>query len=55
MKENWVALANTMALFRQVAIEIGAHLCYTHPHDLDRRVTAYVEQIKRMEPPMLDA
>jgi aminoglycoside 6-adenylyltransferase len=39
-----------MQLFRQVAIEVGAHLGYEYPHDLDRRVSAYVEQIKRMEP-----
>ncbi len=49
--ENWVALANTMALFRQVAIEVGAQLGYDYPYELDRRVTAYVERIKRMEPP----
>jgi aminoglycoside 6-adenylyltransferase len=49
-EENWAALANTMQLFRQVAIEVGAHLGYEYPHDLDRRVSAYVEQIKRMEP-----
>jgi aminoglycoside 6-adenylyltransferase len=55
LKENWAALENTMALFRQVAMEVGAHLGYAYPHDLDRRVTDYVEQIKRMEPPMHDA
>jgi aminoglycoside 6-adenylyltransferase len=51
LAENWAALENTMALFRQVAIEVGTHLGYAYPHDLDQRVTAYVEQIKRMEPP----
>jgi aminoglycoside 6-adenylyltransferase len=54
LAENWVALANTMALFRQVAIQVGAQLGYAYPHDLDRRVSEYVEQIKRMEPPTED-
>jgi hypothetical protein len=40
-----------MALFRQVAIYVGTALGYAYPHDLDRRVTAYVEQIRRAEPP----
>ena len=51
LAENWAALTNTMALFRQVAIQVGAQLGYAYPHDLDRRVTDYVDQIKRMEPP----
>jgi len=51
LAENWAALANTMALFRQVAIQVGAQLGYAYPHDLDRRVSAYVDQIRRMEPP----
>ena len=50
-EDNWRALANTMALFRRVAIEVGAHLGYAYPSQLDQRVTAYVEHIKQMEPP----
>jgi aminoglycoside 6-adenylyltransferase len=50
-EENWEALANTMALFRRVAIEVGDHLGYTYPYDLDRRVAAYVERIKQLKPP----
>ncbi len=49
--DNWEALAHTLALFRQVAVEVGEHLGYTYPHDLHQRVSAYVEQIKQMEPP----
>jgi aminoglycoside 6-adenylyltransferase len=55
LEENWIALANTMALFRRVAVEVGAHLGYAYPHDLDQRVSAYVERIRRMEPPSFDA
>lgn len=44
--DQWVALENTMALFRQVALEVGKHLGYAYPDDLHQRVSAYVEQIK---------
>jgi aminoglycoside 6-adenylyltransferase len=50
-EDNWEALANTMVLFRRLAVEVGKHLGYPYPDDLDRRVTAYVERIKRMKPP----
>lgn len=46
--ENWGALIKTVALFRQAAQEVAAHLGYPYPHDLDQGVMAYVEQIKRM-------
>ncbi len=49
--DNWDALAHTMALFRQVAVEVGAHLGYAYPEELHQRVSAYVDQIKRLEPP----
>ena len=48
--DNWEALANTMALFRRVAIEVGNHLGYAYPYDLDQRVTAYVERFKQFGP-----
>jgi len=38
-----------MALYRQVAIEVADHLGYAYPHDLDQRVTAYVQQVKGLE------
>lgn len=50
-EENWDALRGTLALFRQVALEVGAHLGYPYPHDLHERVAAYVESIRQMESP----
>jgi aminoglycoside 6-adenylyltransferase len=47
--ENWEALFRTMALFRQVAIDVADHLGYVYPHDLDQRVTAYVRKVKRLD------
>ena len=47
--ENWEALFRTIDLYRQVAIDVADHLGYAYPHDLDRRVTAYVQQVKGLE------
>jgi aminoglycoside 6-adenylyltransferase len=49
--DNWAALAHTMELFRQVAIEVGARLGYAYPDELHQRVSAYVEQIRQLEQP----
>jgi aminoglycoside 6-adenylyltransferase len=49
LADNWEALAHTMALFRRVAIEVGAHLGYAYPDELHQRVSAYVERIKQLE------
>jgi aminoglycoside 6-adenylyltransferase len=46
---NWEALEHTMALFRRVAVEVGAHLGYAYPDELHQRVCAYVEQIKQLD------
>lgn len=43
IEENWEALYGTTALFRRVAVEVGGALGYTYPHELDRRVTEYLE------------
>lgn len=42
-EENRVALYKTMWLFRQVALEVAAHLGYTFPEDLHTRVVAHVD------------
>jgi aminoglycoside 6-adenylyltransferase len=47
--ENWDALFRTLALFRRVAIEVAADLGYAYPHDLDRRVTAYVRAMQERD------
>ena len=50
-EDNWEALMNTIALFRRVAIEVGTHLGFAYPYDLDQRVTEYVEHFKQLGPP----
>jgi aminoglycoside 6-adenylyltransferase len=47
--DNWEALFRTMALFRRVATEVAADLGHTYPLDLDRRVTAYVREIRNID------
>ena len=49
VEDNWRALEATLALFRQVATEVGQPLGYAYPHDLHQRVTAYVEHVKQLE------
>ncbi len=46
IQENWIALEHTVALFREVALELGAHLGYRYPEDLHQRVMAYVKEIR---------
>lgn len=48
---NWEALARTLALFRRVALEVGAALGYEYPHERHERVSAYVERMRRLERP----
>ena len=47
--DNWEALFRTMALFREVALEVADDLGYAYPHELDRGVTAYVQSIRDRE------
>jgi aminoglycoside 6-adenylyltransferase len=49
-QENWDALFRTIALFRRAAIEVGDHLGYGYPRDLDRRVMAYLRKVQGLEP-----
>jgi aminoglycoside 6-adenylyltransferase len=49
--DNWKALKHTLDLFRWAAVEVGDGLGYPYPEELHRRVCAYVEHIKQMEPP----
>ena len=49
LEANWEAMFRTVALFRQVAIEVGDRLGYSYPHDLDRRAVAYLQKVKNLE------
>jgi aminoglycoside 6-adenylyltransferase len=45
-EENWEALFKTIELFRKVATEVGNHLGYTYPIDMDRRVVKYLQNVR---------
>lgn len=53
-RENWEALFRTMALFRRVAMDVGAGLGYAYPMELDQRVTAFVEKMQMHGNPASD-
>ena len=48
--DNWEALFCTMALFRQVAMEVGESLGYAYPQALDERVVAFVKAMQNKAP-----
>ena len=48
--ENWEALFQTIALMRRVATEVGEHLNYSYPADLERRVVDYLWRVRRLDP-----
>jgi aminoglycoside 6-adenylyltransferase len=48
-KENWDALFRTIALYRRVAIEVGQHLGYSYPHELDRRAMEYLKKVQHLD------
>ena len=50
IEENWNALMNMITLFRRVAVEVGEHLGFPYPHELDQGVTAYAKEIWKMVP-----
>jgi aminoglycoside 6-adenylyltransferase len=50
IEENWDALFGTLALVRQVAVEIGDSLELEYPHSLDCRVTTYLRRVRSLAP-----
>jgi aminoglycoside 6-adenylyltransferase len=47
--ELWVAFFRTTALFRKTAMKVGVALGHEYPHDLDERVTIYLETVRRLD------
>ena len=48
--DNWEALAQTLDVFRHVAVEVAEYFGYTYPDELHQRIWAYVEKIRQLEP-----
>jgi aminoglycoside 6-adenylyltransferase len=49
--ETWAALERVIALFRQVASDVGSALGYTYPQQVDDHVSSYLAAIREMPPP----
>lgn len=47
-EDNWRAMFETAAVFGRMASEVGVHLSYTYPHELERNVTQYLMEIRKM-------
>ncbi len=50
LEDNWVALFNTLELFRSVARQVGAYLGYVYPEVLHDRVSDYLQRFKQISP-----
>jgi hypothetical protein len=46
--ETWAALDRVIALFQQVAADVGSALNYPYPQQVDDLVSAYLEAIRNM-------
>jgi aminoglycoside 6-adenylyltransferase len=46
----WDSLFRTTALFRKTAMKVGEGLGYEYLHDLDRRVTIYLQAVRELDP-----
>ncbi len=48
---NWSALFRSIDLMRRVAVEVGDHLGYRYPEQLERRVVAYLQRVRGFSRP----
>ena len=46
LSSNWSALFRSIDVMRRVAIEVGDHLGYRYPEQLERRVLAYLQEVR---------
>jgi aminoglycoside 6-adenylyltransferase len=49
LEANWTALLETMGLMRHVATEVAERMGYRYPQELERRVIAYLQEVKNLE------
>ena len=51
LEENWDALFAMIDLFRRVALEVGSALGYGYSHEIDQRVSAYLQAVRHLPRP----
>jgi aminoglycoside 6-adenylyltransferase len=49
LEENWEALFQTIELMQRVAVEVGQHLGFTYPEQLERRVVNYLRKVRQLD------
>lgn len=49
IEDNWTALFETTALFRQLATTVASALNYVYPQGTDTKIPAYLEKIKALD------
>lgn len=49
IEANWKALFQSIQLYRKVAIEVGEHLGYDYPHDLEKRTQTFLNKVKNLD------
>lgn len=49
LEDNWRALFNIAALFRKLAISVGKDLGYDYLHELDKKVSGYLDKIQTLD------
>jgi aminoglycoside 6-adenylyltransferase len=52
LEDNWDALFRTIALFRDIAQQVSGLLGFHYPDELDKKVVAYLQNVRRMQRPM---
>ena len=48
LEENWKAMFKTAEIFGRLASEVGAHLGYAYPLELEHNVTQYLTEIREL-------
>ncbi len=49
LEENWEALFRTIELMKRVAVEVGQHLGFTYPEQLEQRTLNYLRKVRRLD------
>lgn len=49
LEENWEALFRTIALMKRSAVEVGQHLGFTYPEQLEQRTLNYLRKVRQLD------
>lgn len=49
LEANWDALFRSIDLMRRVATEVGKHLGFTYPQELEHRAVSYLQKVRQLD------